>query len=63
MGAGGAYWTDYSFGRDGMFVVPLAGGAAARLPSGSNLAQGIAVDATSIHWTTYEGAVMTLSLN
>jgi hypothetical protein len=61
-GAKAVYWTDNAIANDDVFAVPLGGGCAVSLPWGSGLALGLAVTSTSLYWTTYEGAVMTLPI-
>jgi hypothetical protein len=61
-GARAVYWTDNAIANDDVFAVPLGGGCTVSLPWGSGLALGLAVTSTSLYWTTYEGAVMTLSI-
>ncbi len=61
-GARAVYWSDDAISNDDVFAVPLGGGCTVSLPWGSGLAGGLAATSTSLYWTTYEGAVMTLPI-
>jgi hypothetical protein len=57
-----AYWTDNGVGRDDVFATPVAGGASTALPSGADLALDIVLEGRNLYWSTFEGAIMTLSI-
>jgi hypothetical protein len=61
-GPAAVYWTDYGVASNNLFGVPLGGGASVALPSGPDLALGLAVTSTILYWTTSEGAVMSLAI-
>jgi hypothetical protein len=61
-GPAAVYWADNEVANDDVFGVPLGGGATVALPSGQDLALGLAVTSTSLYWTTSEGAVMSLAI-
>ncbi len=61
-GARAVYWTDDAIANNDVFAVPLGGGCTVSLPWGGGLALGLAATSTSLYWTTYEGAVMTLPI-
>jgi hypothetical protein len=61
-GPAAVYWADNEVANNDVFGVPLGGGASVALPSGSDLALGLAVTSTTLYWTTAEGAVMSLAI-